>query len=245
MRGTAVQKPGTSVAQWGVIGDAHVQRVARAVARSIADMNQGVLEEDDLYQEGLVLIAATPHIARQATTREYGLLYTRLRTELMQKFVEKLDRSGELAARKYRSITIEDAEIEPLPPILFDDGSGDYTEDAVKLLMPAVWDESYAYGIPLRDDAPDKDMPKGPGNKARSNSHWAYIADIKTGWEKTPLTHLERRALLMAYGLGWTQTNIANYEGVAQKTISVRLSGATKKIAARLNGAAFVDEEDS
>lgn len=239
MRG---KKKGTAP-HWRLIDNAEVQSVARAVARSIADMNQGVLEEDDLYQEGLTLIAATPHLAERAVLEEYGLLYTRLRTELRQRFVDKMQRSGELRARKYRNIAIEDADDEPQPHIVFDDGSGDYNDDAVRLLLPAVWDESYAYGLPDRDDAPEKDMPRTASNKARSNNHWAYIADIKTGWERSPLTRDERRSIFLSYAMGWTQRAIATHEGVSVSVVNDRINNGVKKITARLNGARIVEEE--
>ena len=91
-----------------------------------------------------------------------GVCFTRrVRTELCQKFVEKMDRSGELQARKYKNVTFDEAsEEESAPYTVFDDGSGDYTDEAVKLLLPAVWDESYAYGLPQREDAPEEGMPR-------------------------------------------------------------------------------------
>jgi hypothetical protein len=242
VRGTNVVSRGKRAPHWKLIDDADVQNVVQKVAKSIAGMNQGILEEDDLYQEGLMLVATVPHIGEQAIIGEYGLLYTRVRTELMQRFVEKMDRSGELNARKYRNIPVEDADNEPIPSLAFDDGTGDYTEEAIKVLLPAVWDESYAYGLPDRDDAPDRDMPKSASNKARANNHWAYIADVKTGWEKTPLTRLERRALLMAYGLGYTHADIARVEGIDRSAISRRIDNAIRKIVARLNGARIEEE---
>ena len=239
MRGTRNK----SITHWKVVEDPRVQQVVRNAARSLADMNSGIVEIDDLYQEGLLIVAGIPKVAKHAIVGDYGLLYGEVRERLFKAHIRPLDRSGELEARKYRSIPIEDSEDEQTPPLMFDEGSGDYTVDAVKLLLPAVWDESYAYGLPDRDDAPDKDMPKASGNKARSNSHWAYIADIKTGWEKTPLTLQERRALLMAYGLGWTQADVARHEGVVKSVANDRIQSAIKKITARLNGARI--EEDS
>lgn len=128
-------------------------------------------------------------------------------------------------------------------PLHEDSIPGGYTEEQVRILLPAVWDESYAYGIPAQPTDPDKDMPSAAGNKARSNSHWAYIADIKAGWAKTDLTHKERRALLMQFGLGWPQPMIAGHEGVSKQTINVRIDNAIKKIKARLNGESLDEEE--
>lgn len=242
MRGTQ-QKARGSAAHWRLTENADVKNVSRKVAQSIAEMNKGVLEEDDLYQEGLILVAATPHLAERAIYGEFGLLYTRLRTELMHKFVDKMERSGELQARKYKNVTFDDIDEEVDTHTPFDAGSGDYTDEAVKLLLPAIWDETYAYGLPQQDDAPEEGMPKSASNKARGNSHWAFIADIKTGWEETPLTLLERRSLLMAFGLGWTHSLIAAHEGVDRSTITKRIDAAVKKITARLNGASIEETE--
>lgn len=235
MRGTATN--------WDLVEDPRVKRAVRDAAKSIANMNAGIVEAEDMYQEGLLLVAGTEKIAGNARNEDFGLVYKEVRERLFKKFIRSLDRSGELDARKYRTITHEDVEEESAPVATFDDGSGDYTEDAVRLLLPAVWDESYAWTLPERDDAPDKDMPKSKGNKSHGNSHWAYIADVKTGWEKSPLTRLERRALLMAFGLAWTHDDIAEHEGVAQPTVTVRINTAIKKITARLNGAHIIEEE--
>lgn len=244
MRGTDTQqKKRGSTAHWRLTEDANVKNVARKVSQSIADMNKGILEAEDLYQEGLILVAATPHLAARAIEGEFGLLYTRLRTELMQKFVEKMDRSGELQARKYKNVTFDDADNETKAYVLFDAGSGDYTDEAIKLLLPAVWDETYAYGLPRQDDAPEEGMPKSASNKARGNSHWAFIGDIKTGWEKTPLSIDERRALILTYGLGWTQKDSAINQGVVKSVINDRIQSGIKKITARLNGASIEEEK--
>jgi len=225
---------------WKVLDDPSVQRVAKRVARSIADDNRGILEVEDIEQECLMLIAGTPSLATRAATQEYGSLHHELRCDVLDKFVRPLMRSGEMEQRKYRTVTTEDADEETTPYVAFDDGSGDYTDEAVKLLLPAVWDQSYAYGLPQREDAPDADMPRVAGNKARANSHWAYIADIKTGWNRTPLSRDEKRALFMRYALAWTQQQIANHEGVNKSTINRRIDGAVTKITACLNGARIV-----
>ena len=93
--------------------------------------------------------------------------------------------------------------------------------------------------MPLR-----RGCPAAAANKARGNSHWAYIGDIKTGWIKTPLTLDERRALLLRFGLGWDQTDIAFNQGVSQQAMSKPLDAAVKKITARLNGARIEVEEN-
>lgn len=228
---------------WKVLDDPKVHGVARKVARQVANNNKGFLEEDDLYQEALILIAGKPDLAEQATLQEYGPLHYALRMDLLDKFVRPLMRSGEMEQRKYKTVTTDDADDFAAPYVAFDAGTGDYNADAVKLLLPAVWDESYAYGLPDREDAPDKDMPKAAGHKARANSHWAYIADIKAAWKRTPLTNDERRALVLYFGMGMSQSDAGLIEGVNKSTVNRRLDSAVNKILAFLNGANMTQEE--
>ena len=235
MRGTKTNAP-----HWKVLDDPAVQRVAKRVARSIADDNRGILEAEDIEQECLMLIAGTPSLATRAIVGEYGTLYHELRCDVLDKFVRPLMRSGEMEQRKYRTVSTDAAAEETHSYVEFSEGSGDYNADTIKLLLPAVWDESYAYGLPQREDAPDADMPRTAGNKARANSHWAYIADIKTGWNRTPLTLLEKRALFMRYALAWTQQDIAHHEHVSQQAIAKRIDAAVNKITACLNGANII-----
>jgi predicted DNA-binding protein (UPF0251 family) len=129
--------------------------------------------------------------------------------------------------------------------VIIETASNDYTRESVESLLPAVWDEGYAYGMPQRDNAPDPDMPKGSANKARGNNLSAYIADIKTGWEKTPLTLKERRALLLAFGLGWTHEEIAHNQEITRRGLSQRVETAVGKIVAHLNGGYYYDPEEA
>lgn len=234
-----------NASHWKIVEDTRVKRVVRNAAQSIGNMNAGVVEVEDLFQEGLLIVAGTPKIAEHAVAGDAGMLYKEVRERLYKAFVRPLDRSGELDARKYKTITPEDAEAgeSAASYVTFDDGSGDYNADAVRLLLPAVWDESYAYSLPEPDNAPEQGMPRAAANKSTRNSHWAYIADIKTGWEKTPLTRDERRAIFMRFGLAWTQGDIAFHERVDQSTVSRRINTAISKIVARLNGAQISEEE--
>ena len=105
-----------------------------------------------------------------------------------------------------------------------------YTRRDIEELMPAIWDESYAYGMPEKQEAPEQDMPKAAASVAHRNSHWAYIADIKTGWAMADLTQKERCALVLFYGTGWKQSDIAFNQGCTQQAISPRLENAVGKI---------------
>lgn len=237
-------------ADWSVLEDREVRIVAQKVAKVICVGNEGpgLMDKAEIEQEALILIATTPDLIAHAKTKNYGYLYHELRCDVSDKFLRPLLRSGEMEARKYRTVTLgEIQEDEPdLPAYTFDDGTNDYTTDMVTFLLPAVWDESYAYGLPDKADAPDRDMPRSAGNKARQNTHWAYIADIKRAWERTPLTLNERRALVLSFGLSWNQTEIAAHEGVSRRPIAKRIEHGIAKMTAFLNGAIIrADEEGS
>jgi DNA-directed RNA polymerase specialized sigma24 family protein len=107
-----------------------------------------------------------------------------------------------------------------------------------------AWDPEFAYGM-ANPAAPDPDMPRAAADKAHSNTLYAHLADIHTGWATAPLTLAERRALLMRYGLDWPQTAIARHEHVGQSTTSERITRGVGRIVATLNGHAANDEAAS
>lgn len=121
----------------------------------------------------------------------------------------------------------------------------EYDRELVELLLPAVWDDGYAYGMPL-PYAPDRDMPKGYSNPAHSGTLYAHLADIRAGWASAPLTTKERRALVLRYRDDLLETAIGKREGANKQAISVRLASAVGKIVATLNGKDYDtdDEED-
>ena len=98
-----------------------------------------------------------------------------------------------------------------------------YDRAQIKALLPAVWDQYYAYGMQA-ENAPDSDMPRAAANKATGNVLWAHLADIRIAWKRAALNIEQRRALFLAYGLDWGQQEIAYNQGVHQSTISNRLT---------------------
>lgn len=117
-----------------------------------------------------------------------------------------------------------------------------YTRETTELLLPLVWDSDASWGI-QRDDTPDPDMPKGYVNPAHSNTLSAYLVDIESGWRRAPLTHKERRAVLLRFGVDMEQNEIARHESNSKSTISTRLFTAVGKIAANMNGTIFTEDE--
>lgn len=110
-----------------------------------------------------------------------------------------------------------------------------YDRLLVEQLLPAVWDDDFAYGM-RNPTAPDPDMPKVKANPKTAGTLYAHLADIKAGWARAPLPEEERRALFMRYGLDWPQKHIARHEGAAESTTSERLARGVGRIVAALNG---------
>ncbi|TCC19985.1 sigma factor-like helix-turn-helix DNA-binding protein [Kribbella sindirgiensis] len=116
-----------------------------------------------------------------------------------------------------------------------------YDRALVEHLLPTLWDPGAVYGVPV-PTAPPADMPKGSTNKKEGNVLFAHLADIRAGWFETDLTDNERRALLLRFGLDWTESEIATNQGTSQSRISVRLYTGVGKIVAQLNGGEFVED---
>lgn len=118
-----------------------------------------------------------------------------------------------------------------------------YDRELVELLLPAVWDDGYAYGMPA-PYAPDRDMPKGYSNPSHSGTLYAHLADIKAGWASAGLTPKERRALTMRFRDDLREKDIAAAEGVARQSIAERIASGTGRIVAALNGKGYDDDDE-
>lgn len=231
-----------STADWSVLDLAGVRDVADQAARRVHRKFAQYSVVDDLRQDALVAIATTADLLSclEGDEPELGLLQHRLECDLVNAMTTH-------ARREQRTIPfgrVEQADDDRTyvrPYVAIETASNDYTRESVESLLPAVWDESYVYGMPKRDNAPDPDMPKGSTNKSQGNNLVAYLADIKTGWDKTPLSIKERRTLLLAFGFGWTQEQIAYNQGVSRQAIQQRIDAAVGKIVARLNGGLFYE----
>lgn len=227
---------------WSILDRPGVLQVIRQAASRAHRQYEDVMDLEDLEQEATIMVVTTPSL--QEVADELGLLQHRLMRDLGDWLLPQAKRRDQTVS--YEAL-MEQAEHDgfQIPYVLIETASNEYSRESVESLLPAVWDESYLYGLPQQDNAPDPDMPRGSTNKARSNNLAAYIADIKTGWEKTPLTLKERRALILAYGLGWTHQQIAYNQGVSRQAISQRIETAVGKIVARLNGGYWHREEDA
>lgn len=223
-----------------------VRDVARQSAKRVHSRYGHLgIERDDLEQEALVALVTVPGLVSllEVEDIELGLLQHGLEQVLTWKHCRPEVRVARrnVALSRIDGESFEESSLvsyQPAPAM-----AADYTRESVEMLLPAVWDEQMAYGLPKKETAPDPDMPRGASNPKRGNNLPAYIADIKTGWAKAPLTNRERRAVLMRFGLSFTQEEIAQHEGISQQAISARLFAAVGKIVARLNAGIWYELE--
>lgn len=224
-------------AKWDALLVEGVEEVVSQSVRRVAG-DYDFIEQDDWEQEARVLVATSPDLYScvLGDDVELGLLQYRLVRDLINKAnVERSQRKRNISYdERYAETSGDEYAPRPVSTIIRRDTIA-YDRELVEALMPAVWDESYCYGMRM-ENAPDADMPRGSINKATGNTLAAHIADIKTGWEKAPLTDRERRALLLGYGFDWQVTEIAFNQGVTKQTISERLASGVGKIVATLNG---------
>lgn len=226
-------------------GNATVMDVIRQSAKRI-DRKFESAELEDLIQEAHIFVATTPSLQQAIEDENFGFLQHGLEQDLTQHCLKEERRTKKNVSYDALVESADNGEADfLLSSVIIETASNDYSRESVESLLPAVWDDSYVYGLPQRDTVPDPDMPKGASNKAHANNLAAYIADIKFGWDKTPLTDKERRALVLAYGFGWTQKEIAFNQGVSEKTIQPRIEAAVGKIVARLNGGYYYDSDQA
>lgn len=223
---------------WSVLDDTVTGEVMEQASRRIYRRVADFFDLEDVEQDARIILALD-HEAVKGYIEEvnYGGMQHRLEQRLINLYEPLTKR---LAKAKPQCASEELAEaraqVQPAPDAAYD-------RTLVEYLLPAVWDESYAYGLPRMDTAPDPDMPRGASNPATANNLPAYLADIRTGWKRAPLTLRERRAVFMRYALDWRTVDIAAHEWVSKQTISARLYTAVGKIVARLNGGVFYELE--
>lgn len=110
-----------------------------------------------------------------------------------------------------------------------------YTEAHIEVLLPSVWDRESAWGV-YTPQAPDPDMPKAKyKNPKDATSFWTGLIDIRLAWVHAPLSMPERRALLLHYGFGWDQQEIATHQSVSQQAVSKRLGKGVDTLTEWLN----------
>lgn len=223
---------------WELLAHDGVERAARNAARSVAShaLYGDFVEYDDMLQEARVIVATKPdQISECLEDDDLGMkaVRHRIQMDLVNKAQVIVNR-----AKRHGSYEQRTADIGTAPPRVAQaqcESQVAYTADVVAELLPAVWDESFAYGM-RAENAPDADMPRSATNKATGNTLAAHIADIKTGWKRADLNERQRIALLLVHGLGWQQQEVAFNQGVTGGAVSQWMKAAHQEIADTLNG---------
>jgi hypothetical protein len=117
-----------------------------------------------------------------------------------------------------------------------------YNRELVERLLFTIWDPAAVYGVPA-PQAPPQDMPRAISNKKESNTLYAHLADMNTGWERTDLRLEERQALLLKHGMDLSMTETAIVLDRPRKTVEYHVFTGIGKIVAQLNGGVFSEAE--
>ncbi|WJN63142.1 DNA binding protein [Streptomyces phage phiScoe44] len=124
---------------------------------------------------------------------------------------------------------------------------GGYDRALVERLLPACWDVQAAYGLKDEQQA-DQDMPKSKADPSHAGTLLAHLTDIRSAWQWATklqgLTPGEAQAVILRYGLDWTEREVGLQLGVSQQAISKRCEKAVGKLAAHLNGTDYIDGYD-
>ena len=206
-----------------------IETAARRVSREWIRM-----DVDDLVQEGLVIVATRGNDAR-IIMDEGGIgrlnhwvwcnLWRHARSEYRKMGIYQNPAEPAVVEPKERD--------EPAPPPMLR-RTNLYDRRLVELLLASMWNCAPGYGM-VRENELDPQMPRSKSNPAHGNTVWAMLADIQKAWDKTPLTHDERCALVLRFGLDWTEDEIGANQGVDQSTASRRIKSGVNRVVNWLN----------
>lgn len=148
-----------------------------------------------------------------------------------------------------------------------------YNRVLVEQLLPAVWDDSYAYGMSNPHEPtpvyrckvhPKAIRPQGedggevvstcacvePSTRRSAadpktgGTIFAHLADIRIVWQRADVPQVERQALLLRFGLDWTVQAIGDAQGVTKKGAQLRVERGVGRLVAHLNGKSYHDDPD-
>lgn len=118
-----------------------------------------------------------------------------------------------------------------------------YNRELVEHLAPAIWDLTYSYGM-RSPYQPDDDMPRSKLDPKTGGTLFAHLADMRRAWAHADVPQVERQAMLLRFGLGWTVQAIGDEQGVDKVTAMRRSERAVGRLVAYLNGKTYRDAQD-
>lgn len=145
-----------------------------------------------------------------------------------------------------------------------------YNRRLVEQLLPAVWDQTYAYGMDnpvaprpifrckthiktkvFEDEGGTQEVStcacveastrKATTNPKQSGTLWAHLGDIRQAWKLADVPQVERQALLLRYGLDWRAAEIGHNQGVSKRTAERRVEAGVGRLTAFLAGRTYDD----
>ncbi|MEU6057011.1 hypothetical protein [Streptomyces sp. NPDC047097] len=119
-----------------------------------------------------------------------------------------------------------------------------YQRAGVEHVLPYLFDAEAAYGI-KSEVYVEEGMPKGYSDPSHGHSVFAALADIRRAWRMADLSLVERQAVLLRYVLDLELKVIAAFQAVEPSTAMRRHERGVGKLAAWLNGEAYVDGYDA
>lgn len=227
---------------WDIFSIEGVEGALETAARQVSNHTEygEYVTLEDLTQEAFIIAAGMGKRVREGFARKNGRTPGSVVHEVKMDLINLAHTAQQKAQRntsyEERYSPAEGGGVALVPPSPSEGTEvPGYTRELIESLIPAIWDEGFAYGVQI-ETAADPDMPRGSTNKAHGSTLLSHIADIKTAWVKAPLRLEERRALILAFGLDWGQREIAANQGVSQKTVSVRITTGIHKLMAALGG---------
>ncbi|MFC4089387.1 hypothetical protein [Micromonospora sp. GCM10011541] len=229
---------------WSVLEYPGVKAVARNAATKVASDYDGLatVDYDDLYQEALILLATGSDSQECLGDPSLGLgvLYTRTVQGLLDKVRVEAGRHNRQTSLEATLDAGEDVTA-PKRAQAAEEGGGDYSRELIEQLLPAVWDSSYAFGM-TNPQAPDPDMPRATIDVSHGCTLYAHLADIRTAWKRAYIPLAEKQALLLRYGMGWREQEIADQQDCGRSTVSERLARGVARMRDYLNGVEFSEQ---
>lgn len=120
-----------------------------------------------------------------------------------------------------------------------------YDVAEVERHLPLIWlPREYAAMGPQDELQPAPDMPRSKPVKGSGFATPARVADLARAWRLAPLTLKQRQALILVYGLGYTNDRAGAVLGVGAGAVSARKCGGVDVLVAWLNGSSAPLGED-
>lgn len=121
-----------------------------------------------------------------------------------------------------------------------------YERERIEFLVPGVFDEWRVLEA-QNDLKPDPSMPKArQWDPRRSTDRVTELADIQRAWHLAPLTHRQRQAVLLRFGLDYTYDEVAEALGLKHGHSAMKLCDrGIDCLGEFLNGRPYPERQDA